>query len=132
MILLEVTLLLELLASAPVLHSRVEPPAAHTGSGPANMSRTSLQIYQEDPVFVGAAKQSTSEQDSPPAVQLSSIRDPHCASMSGLCPAVLGHLQTDYCNTGYFILLTFATFLNIFYFSLFCLHYTVGAVADID
>jgi len=97
MILLEVTLLLELLGVQPCwhqLHSRVEPPAAHTGSGPANTSWTSLQTYQEDPVFVGADKQSTSEQASPPAVQLSSIGDPLCASMSRLCPAVLGHLQT--------------------------------------
>jgi len=35
----------------------------------ANMLRTSLQTYQEDHVFVGVAKQSTSKQASPPAVQ---------------------------------------------------------------
>jgi len=46
MILLEVTLLLELLASAP---HQGWTPAAHMGSVPANTSWTSLQTYQEDP-----------------------------------------------------------------------------------
>jgi len=89
MILLEVALLLELLTSAL---QQGWTTAAHTVSGPANTSRTSLQTYPEDPVFVGAAKHSISEQASLPAVQLSSIGDPHRACMSRLCPAVLGHL----------------------------------------
>jgi len=62
-------------------------------------------------------KKSTSEHASPPAVQLSSIRDPHCASMSRLCPAVLGHLQTAFFSQTIAIFYYyFLTFSNIFHF----------------